>query len=391
MSRDYQLAWPCPHLTVEEVVALSTVDRQSLDTRQPVAASGTVRILVNDEFFIPQGGLYSTAQLFGTTSGPFDLVENEDILTVTTAAGTQTVTFNVTGTERLSAKKVIDRLRTANFSGVVEVVNGHLVFTDASKVGIDSLVEVSGTAAAALGFGAANINGHQRGARGKQVYPGWQLHVRPDEITNRYPRFNSRIRNAPVFKVTYAVPPTRCLRCRGSYIENDYRFDQAGQAILIENEDLLYQASLKIILTERGSNPYHPWYGTTIKSRIGAKALGGVSSLISEDVRRALSRLQAAQNEQAKYQTVSFKERLYAIQDVQVFPHAQDPTTFLIEVTVSNASADPISLNIVFTVPETVALMGSNGLFLGPEYVGLTSEAQKTLFTGAVPKALVGA
>ena len=58
MSRDFQLSWPCPHMTMEEVVALGS-NRRSLPTRQPVAGSGTVRILVNNDIFIPQAGLFS--------------------------------------------------------------------------------------------------------------------------------------------------------------------------------------------------------------------------------------------------------------------------------------------------------------------------------------------
>jgi phage baseplate assembly protein W len=180
--------------------------------------------------------------------------------------------------------------------------------------------------------------------------------------------------------VTYSVPPHRCLRCGGTYVENDYRFDETGQGILIENEDLLYQACLKILLTDRGSNAYHPWYGTSIRSRIGTKALGGVASLISEDVRQALSKLQALQQSQATFQQVTYKERLYSVLSVQVLPHSQEQTTFLVDVTVQNASNEPIELSIVFTVPEVVALMGGNGLLLDGNRAGVTAGTSQNLF-----------
>jgi hypothetical protein len=45
----------------------------------------------------------------------------------------------------------------------------------------------------------------------------------------------------------------------------------------------------------------------------------------------------------------------------------------MIDVTVQNASAEPIELTIVFTVPSVVALMGSNGLTLGTEKAGITT------------------
>lgn len=142
--------------------------------------------------------------------------------------------------------------------------------------------------------------------------------------------------------------------------------------ILIENENLLYQAALKILLTDRGSNTFHPWYGTYLRSRVGSKALSGVASLINEDVRRALKRIQDMQEQKTKYQAVSFKERLYSVLSVEVLPHSQDPTTYMINVVVQNASSTPINLSIVFTVPGVVALMGSNGLTLGNEIAGVS-------------------
>ncbi len=381
MSQDYQLAWPCPHQTVEEVVALDPTDRVSLDTRQPVALAGSVRILVNDEFLIPPSGLKSPALLYSTLSGPFDLVENEDSITIETSAGTFTMALGVTGTVRWTTDTIIKKLLGAGFAlGTVENLNGHLALTDTTTVGVGSVVRVTGSAAAALGFGDPSKNGWQYSSRGRQVYPGWRLHVRPDEIVNRFPQFDTPIQGNPTFKVSYTVPVNRCLRCGAGFIENDIRHAADGNPILIDNEDLLYQAAFKILLTDKGSNPYHTWYGTTIRSRIGSKALGNVSALISDDVRRALENLKSVQKEQSEFQTVTPRERLYALRSVVTKPHAQDPTTFLVDVVVQNAASQPITLNIVFTVPEVVALMGSNGLFLGTQQAGLNAEQASNLF-----------
>lgn len=356
-------------------------DRVSLLTTQPVANAATVRVLVNNDAFIPQGGLFRTAQLHSTVSGPFDLVENEDVLIVETPRGSEQLSFNVFGTQRFTAVQIIQFMLAQGFTvAFLESVNDHLVMTDTSTVGPDSFVRVSGSAAEALGFGSADGLSRQRGDRGRQLYPGWFLNRRSDNSSFRFPQFARPIKNNPIFKVTYAVPPRSCKRCRGTFIENDVRFDNAGQAIYIENEDLLYQAALKIVLTDLGSNPYHPWYGTTIRSRIGSKAVANVAAVISEDVRRALSKLQSIQSDQAEYQQVTAKERLYAILGVRTVPHQQDPTTFLVDVTIQNASSEPISLSIVFSVPSVVAVLGSNGLFLGTEAVGLTLEQQRRLF-----------
>lgn len=381
MSLEFQLAWHCPHLTVEEVVTLD-IDRRSLLTRQPLGGVGQVRILINDEFQVPQSGVFSPAVLSSSVSGPFDIRQNEDVFTVTASTGVQTITFGASGTIRKTTDQVVALIKALEWTHVTVVnENGFLVITDSAKVGPDAFVKVSGSVAASLGFGQARVSQRQRAVWGREVYPGWNVYQRPDtQISNRFPKFNKMIRTNPVIKVTYTVPWQRCVRCGGTQVENDYRFDAGGNVILIKDEDLLYQAALKILLTDLGSNPFHSWYGTTIRQRIGSKALSGVAAVLSEDVRRALSRMQNLQRQQAKYQTVSFKERLYAVLGVQVQQHRQDPSTFLIEVTVQNASSEPIRLNIVFTVPEVVALMGSNGLMLGTEAAGLGVTESRELF-----------
>jgi phage baseplate assembly protein W len=377
MALDFQLAHQCPHLTLEEVVSLDT-DRRSLQTIQPVATSNLVRVLVNNEFLVPRGGLFSSAQLYSGVSGPFDFTEGNDVLEVKTSSGTETISFGVVGTERLTTDEVIRRMQRADFAGVAaENINGHLTLSDINILGPESVVRVGGTAVGSFGWGDPHCRAPgQFSARGKQLYPGWRLASRPDTITNRFPQFIEPVRNTPVFKVSYATVVNRCRRCRATFVENDYRFDVTGQGVLIGNEDLLTQASLKILLTNRGSNPYHKWYGTTIQSRIGAKAIGNVSAVLNEDVRTALANFQAVQREQGKYQEITLKERLFQVLDVQVYPHAEDPTTFLISVTVQNSSSEPIALSIVFTVPEVVAVMGSNGLTLGGEIAGLNPNFQ---------------
>ncbi len=382
MSRDFQLAWRCPHLTVEEHVLLGS-DRQSLETRQPIAGAGTVRVLVNNDerLFIPQGGLSVPARLLSTASGPFDLTEGEDTLTIFGPRGDTEIFFNVRGTRRFTTDEIVRRLVREQIDEVlIENLNGHLALSDATTSGPDSFVRLRGTATVALGFGSTDGNTRQRGARGRDLFPGWILLPRGGNPSDRFPFFVRPIPKNPVFKVTYTVPERRCLRCQGTVIENDYRFDETGQGLLIENEDLLHQAAFKILLTDRGSNPFHDWYGSTIRSRIGSKAIGGVAAAISEDVRRTLSRMQSVQQEQSEYQQVTAKERLYSILQVRTIQHVQDQTTFLVDVTVQNASAEPIVLKIVFTVPQVVALLGSNGLFLGGQAAGLRAEQAQRLF-----------
>lgn len=379
MSQDFALAWQCPHITIEEVVPLNSLDRRSLFTRQPIGSSGSVRITANDTIFLPQSGTFSQAILHNRTSGPFEINESENVLAITTselAKGdsyevwdvqeTDLITIPVKNKGRFSVESMVKILDTGIKNSHVEIKseNGHLVLTNTKAVGPEAVVRVGGPAAKLLGFD------YQKVAYGRELYPSWSIHDRAEEdkidaaSVSRYIKFNTPVKNNPVFKVTYSVPSNRCLRCQGGHVENDIRFNNRGQAFMVENEDLLQQAALKIILTDKGSNPHHPWYGTNLKSYIGTKVVAGITALISEDVRQALAKLQNLQESQTKFQQVSYKERLYSIISVDVKPHVQNNMAFLISVTVQNASGEPINLTTVFTVPSVTALMGSNGLMM---------------------------
>lgn len=355
MSRDVQLRHECPHLTIEERVNLSD-DRRSLLIRQPIANSLSVRILINNEFFIPSTGLFSRAQLTGSTSGPFKIVTNETSLVIESSGST--VSFDLPVGTRITTDRVVDLInaeaRRGQPSGslgdiLAENENGHLVLSDINAFGSASRIFASGRAATAIGF----VN--QTGARGQNIFPAWVLEQRTDTITNRFPKFVQPVKSNPIFKVTYSAIPSRCLRCQALIIENDYRFTSQGDVVLVDNESLLLQASLKILLTVKGSNQFHPFYGTEIQSRIGSKAVSSVAAAINEDVSTALENFQALQRAQAQAQEVTFKERLFQIVDVRTVPHVDDPTTFLLDVIVRNASRENIEIPIIFTVPGTVA------------------------------------
>jgi len=207
MSVDVQLAHLCPHYTIEERVVLGS-DRMSLAVRQPVASSGSVQILVNNSYFIPASGLYSSATLVSSFSGPFNIPSGRTSLQVITATETKNIVvpvgFRVPPSQVVTA---IQATSPATFSA--ENANGYIRLKEISSLGHGSVLFVKGDALSALGFSKQN------GARGRQIYPGWQLFKRPDSITNLYPKFNSPVKLNPVFKVTYAVAAHRCLRCGG--------------------------------------------------------------------------------------------------------------------------------------------------------------------------------
>jgi hypothetical protein len=389
VSRDIQIGHPCPHLILEEVVALGA-DQKSLTTVAPVSSANSVRIMVNNEVYVPSGGLYTMASLSGSV-GPYRIEKcvgflgpDGDVLTVTASQGTVSVALPVSA--RISTDKLVRHLKLSDLGTLVTITNanGAVTFTDSHNNGGSSVVRVAGDGATALGF-------VQRGTRGREIYPGWSLVSRRDVLPSagvrglalvpaRYPRFKKPVAKAADFKVTYTAMPERCPRCEGTYIENDYRFDQIGDIRVIGNEDLLYQECLKAILTRKGSNPYHTAYGSNVMDRIGAKSRAFSAGAIQQDILAALRVVQEIQVKQMKWQQVTDRERLYRVENVNVSPTANDPTTFVVAATVTNGSNNPVSLNIVYSAPGAIALAGSNGQSLGVS--GLSGSQARLLLDG---------
>lgn len=375
MSFDIQLAHACPHLTIEEEVPLGE-DRRSLNTLQPVGFSNAVVIRANG-VNIPREGLFSRAELSTGLSGPFNIAKAHETLTIRNR--TQGITIQLPIGNRISTDRVVEvlnaRFKNEDIQISAENRSGILCLLDFLESGGGSQIRVSGTAIDSLGY--AQIR-----ARGRKVYPAWDLAERPDlvslagltevkTITVRYPQFRERIRGNPVFTVTYRTFQNKCLRCQSTGIENTHMLSSTGDPLLVRNEDKLNQDVLKIITTEKGSNPYHPEYGSLLTTRIGLKAVSASKTLISEDVTSALRVLQRIQSLQREVQEVTPKETLSRVLSVNTIIASSDPTLFHTDIVTVNASNQPVSISTVFAAPGTAALAGSNGLSLGLEGLGL--------------------
>lgn len=368
MSRDVQLGWNCPHLTLEERVPLGN-DRRELPTVQPIATETLVSVVADYDVSIPRTGLYTFAKLTSFQAGPYRIIENETGLTIVTSS--ESFTVQLPYTKFLTATEIatiINRAST-NKRTVAGSDKGRLTISDESAYGGRSIVQVFGASLPQLFF---NL---QTGAQGRMIYPPWELYTPAGQITARYPRFTQPVQNNPILTVSYVTTQQRCLRCRGTGVENDYRFTgvastltPAGSVFMVRNEDLLYQSALKIILTQKGSNPFHPAYGSTVLTRIGSKAVSSVAAAINQDVRRALQNLQQTQATAAQYQSITSRERLYSIERVQTVPDANDPTVFYVDVTVQNASTDPINITVVYATSGVTSRNGN--LVLGNQAFG---------------------
>lgn len=364
MSRDLQLAFLCPHVIGEERVLLDA-DRVTLYTSKPISGTASLRVVANDSYTVsPFTGVVTPAEVRSYRREPYRITLATRFLTVTTGAGTATVELP---SGYLSADQML-ALITAKAGGLVTVTapDGYLTVTDKGDPGASSRLQLSGSSLEPMGFDL------QSGDKGKVVLPPWRLFsrnvVNPEDAVDSlgyYIQFTKPVKQGTYFSVTYPVAPYHCLRCLTTEVENDYHFDAQGSALMVENENLLYQSCLKIILTDLKSNIYHPWYGSSLKSLIGTKVLGGSAAGIRQSVNTALQNFQNLQNSQSKYQRITAKERLFSVDNIGVLQSPKDPTAFLIEVSVRNYSSDQVDISIVFTAPGTFALPGTNQLSLG--------------------------
>jgi hypothetical protein len=352
----------------EERVALSP-DRRSLITRSPIAGAGLAQVLANNEYNVtPSKGLITSAVLSSGLSDPFTIIPGEQTLIIRSTIHEATITLP-SGVVRvddllpsLNAAAVIPNSRPA---WIATKVNNSISIRENLRLGSESQLKALGNATTALGLD------QQFGATGRSVTPAWSLVRRtavgalPDMNMGYEIRFNAPVSPNYFWSVTYTTPWNMCPRCKGTEVENDYRFNSQGEALTVVDNNLLYQTVLKTVLTIRGSNIYFPWYGSNVSSSIGAKAIAGVSATIRESVQQALRNLQSLQTSQSNYQVVTPKERLYSVDNLSVTPATDDPTVFLIDLQVRSYSFDPVNITIVYTVPGAYALPGTNRLSLG--------------------------
>jgi hypothetical protein len=128
-------------------------------------------------------------------------------------------------------------------------------------------------------------------------------------------------------------------------INNDLVLNE-GDLQTVINSELLIQAILKICLTDVGSNPLHPSYGSFLaRSVIGnAAATGAIVQIAQSQINSCLTNLQYLQQQQIKsLQKVSADEQLAAILGISVIRSTFDPRLFNIKIKCMTAGLLPIT------------------------------------------------
>jgi phage baseplate assembly protein W len=133
-------------------------------------------------------------------------------------------------------------------------------------------------------------------------------------------------------------------------INQDLVITQGALQTVVDSEKLI-QDILKICLTDVGSNPIHPNYGSFLsKTVIGNPAKTGVIVQVAQSqINSCLTNLQFLQQQQVKsQQKVSADEQLAAILGISVIRSTFDPRLFNVKIRGITKGFQPVST--AFTV-----------------------------------------
>lgn len=362
VSYDRQIDQLCPHLVTEELLLVRT-DGQTVIPLRPIASANSVTVRLNGELDVPFSGVHLPAQSGGTKEGPFDIVTGvNNILALQVNSGVEQVATLPT-TKGISAQKLAISLNAA-LQGVQFYAERNFLKFRSSLSGHDATIYIKSGSTLAGTVGVKSNRLYQ----GKQIVPGWSLINDPNTLQDRPTRlviFDEALRGYQDFaELNYTTIRQECRRCGGIGTENDWRYDTDGKVIELRQESLLIQELTKVVYTARGSNPFHPWYGTLITEQIGQKitSRGLIQSTITADVKTTFTRWQSIkrQQEENSGQFVSDEEYPFRLNEVLLEQSQRDPTVMFVTVNVQNRSLKPVQLTRGLRLPTSLDLLGLN-------------------------------
>ncbi len=354
MSYDRQIDQVCPHLVVEEALFVGT-DRRTIRPMKSVASAASVVLRFNGEIQVPSFGVHLPARATGSKDGPYTILAGvNDRLTIRVDNG-ELQTVIVPPATTLSAARLVAILNT-NLLGVSFSPTGNRVSfrTLSEGSGASLFFDPTSTLVSLLGFPTP------REFRGQTTIPGWTLVRDPAAISERPARFivfDEMLRSFSDFvEVSYTTARPDCRRCGGIGIENDWRYGGTGETVQVRDEALLRQEIQKLFLTARGSNTFHPFYGTTIIEAIGKKLTQGAlfQNLLVTDVGQTFKSWQDIKRKQEELvgQIISDEEFPYRLLGVNLLPSDKDPTVIFLKITIQNRSQKAIVLERGLKLPS---------------------------------------
>lgn len=363
MSYDRKIEQVCTHEVIDEALFLNA-DRVTVRPLRPIANIGSVRLRLNGLVDVPASGLAIAATAKSSKKGPFNFQAGvNDILVVSVDGGPDQATTVPAGNQ-VSASDTAKHLNMSVSGAFFKVGRRGQVQGCSRTQGLASRLQIksTSTAASTLGFVADRLY------RGQQVAPRWSVINDPNTLSDRPTRlliFDEQIRGTNDFvEISYNTVRQECRRCGGSGVENDWRYNRRGDIIEARNTDLLMQEVLKVTYTERGSNPFHGWYGTNILDSIGKKLSdrGLIQNFIVSDIRDAFRRWQSIKKSQEEVvgQFVSDEEYPFRLLVVNLEQDDDDPTVIYVNALVQSRASQPIQVSRGLKLPIPFDLLGSS-------------------------------
>lgn len=363
MSYDRQLEQVCTHEVIEEALYLSE-DRLTIRPLRPIANVNSVKVRYNRLLDVPIVGSSVGAVGKGSLPGPYDVQAGSNDSLILSVDNNPAQTLTVPSGNQLTTVQVADALNTQTKNVVFSVTRKNQLKASTRSKGPSSRLtfDSSSTVTSTLGLTTGRVY------RGQQVIPSWTLVNDPNTLADRPTRmivFDDRIEGTnDFFEINYTTLRQECRRCGGLGVENDWRYDSTGKVVKVRNNDLLLQEVVKVTYTEKGSNPFHPWYGTGILEAVGQKLSekGIIQNMIVSDVRDAFRRWQSVKKQQEEDvgQFVSDEEYPFQLLVVNLEQDSEDPTIIYVNATVQSRSTKPIQITRGLRLPIPFDLLGSS-------------------------------
>lgn len=162
----------------------------------------------------------------------------------------------------------------------------------------------------------------------------------------RMVQFKYKWKGDDYFEVVYNTLKGYCPKCTGLGNLDDISWDVRGQLAQAKNEKLLSQNLEKFTVTELGSNPFHLFVGTSLRSLIGQRVFDFdyLTSRITQEVHTTLAKLKDMQSQYVRTgRPMTTGEQLQSIRNVSVTRDTNDPTILRVSVDVTAMSGQPLN------------------------------------------------
>lgn len=363
MSCDRKIDQVCPHLVLNESLFVGS-DRQTIVPERPVAAVSSIRVFLNAEIEVPFDGVGLSAQSRGTVEGLINIrtgVNDTFRLSINQKEDQVVVLPPLFG---VSMPQVVVLLNLGFNDEIVFSIVNNKVFFQTTLTGLSESVFIPDTSTLATALGIQT----NREYRGRTNIPGWTVVGDPNTLEDRPTRlivFNEPLAGGSEFvEISYTTIREECRRCGGSGVENDWRYDLAGEALCVRDEQLLIQELTKDFFSVAGSNPFHSWYGTDLIEMVGKKLSSGgfTQNFVVADLYTAFGRWKSVKTQQEERvgQFVSDEEHPQRLISVDLEQSTKDPTVLFVNITVMNRSSKQIQLSRGLRLPLPIDLLGTS-------------------------------